>query len=61
MKRTNRRFYLARRTHFSYDSVVGSGDGSSSIARGARLWATTLESGAVAFIGSSGPMMLDVR
>ena len=47
MSRTNSRFELDRLPHFSYDSVVGSGDGSASIARGARLWATTLESGAV--------------
>ena len=52
--RTDVRFPVAGSTHFSYDSVVGSGDESASIARGARLRATTLESGAVAY-RSSGP------
>lgn len=47
MTRTNVRFGLVSEAHFSYDSVVGSGDQSASIARGARLGATTLELGAV--------------
>lgn len=54
MKPNIRSISLDSERVFSYDSIVGSGDESSSIARGARLWATTLESGAVAY-RSSGP------